>query len=210
MRIIIAAGGQGKRWNNYLNTNKHLLKIDNEPILVRTVRQFKKYTSNIIIVSDIDYNHIAETRNPVHGEFLDFGKIYSSHNFWSDDRTIIVFGDTYFTDEAVDKIVNDQEIFRFFLRKGASSYTGKDHKEIFAVAFNKEMNNKIKESLEVLIKRQQQGPGAWRLYLYLHNLEQEKKNFYNTDGYVHIDDWTEDFDYPIDFKRWMKRRGMVK
>lgn len=210
MRIIITAAGEGKRWNNYLNTDKHLVSIDGEPILNRTVRQFKQYVDDVIIISSKNYNNIAPTHIPIHGEFLDFGKLYSSHSLWSNNKTIIVFGDTYFTDDAIKTIMQNDEEYKFFLRKGASSYTGKNHKEIFAVSFKGSMNSKIRSSLEYLINKKQQGPGAWRLYLYLHNLENKKKDYYNTDGYVHIDDWTEDFDYPVDYDKWQKKRKMVK
>jgi hypothetical protein len=140
------------------------------------------------------------------GEFLDFGKIYSSYPIWDEERTIIVFGDVYFTDKAVDTIMSDTHDFKFFLRKDKSSYTGKKHKEIFALAFNGGMNQRIKSSIETLIERKIGAPGAWRLYLHLHGLDNARSGFYNTDGYAHIDDWTEDFDYPDDLIKWEKMR----
>jgi hypothetical protein len=100
----------------------------------------------------------------------------------------------------------NKDDFKFFLRKDKSSYTGKKHKEIFALAFNGGMNQRIKSAIETLIDRQQGGAGAWRLYLHLHGLDNAKSGFYNTDGYVHIDDWTEDFDYPDDLIKWEKMR----
>ena len=32
------ADGEGKRWGNYLGIPKHLIEIDGEPIIKRTVR----------------------------------------------------------------------------------------------------------------------------------------------------------------------------
>jgi hypothetical protein len=103
--------------------------------------------------------------------------------------------------------MSDTHDFKFFLRKDKSSYTGKNHKEIFALAFAGGMNQRIKSAIETLIDRKQGGAGAWRLYLHLHGLDKAKSGFYKTDGYVHIDDWTEDFDYPNDLIKWEKMRG---
>lgn len=45
-RYIIACSGGGTRWENYLNTKKHLIKIGNEPLLDRTIRLINNYVSN--------------------------------------------------------------------------------------------------------------------------------------------------------------------
>jgi hypothetical protein len=68
------------------------------------------------------------------------------------------------------------------------------------------MNQRIKSSIEILIERKEGAPGAWKLYLHLHGLDKVRSGFYNTNGYIHIDDWTEDFDYPDDLIKWEKMR----
>lgn len=207
MRIIIAAAGDGTRWKNFRNTPKHLMTIEGDILLHRIYKQFNKFSNDIIIIGKDDRYKIegAQLESPLLGDWLDFGKIYSSHHLWSDDRTIIVFGDVYFTDEAVEKIVSNQDDLKFFMRKGPSKFTGKGHKEIFAVAFSGGMNNKIKQSILKLIDKKQGGAGAWRLYLYIHNIKREGDSF-KTDGYVEINDWTDDFDRPEDIVRWEKMR----
>ena len=207
MKVLIVAAGDGVRWDNYRNVPKHLVEVEGQVLLHRTYAQFKRYTDNIVIVSTDPRYAIGETYSPLVGDFFDFGKIYSSYPIWDEERTIIVFGDVYFTDEAVNTIVSNQDDFKFFLRKDKSSYTGKNHKEIFGLAFAGGMNQRIKSAIERLIERRQSGAGAWRLYLHLHGLDEAKSGFYNTDGYVHIDDWTEDFDYPNDLIKWEKMRA---
>ena len=207
MKVLIVAAGEGRRWDNYRNVPKHIVEVEGEVLLHRTYAQFKRYTDNIVIVSTDPRYAIGQTYAPLVGDFFDFGKIYSSHPIWDNERTIIVFGDVYFTDEAVETIMSNEDEFKFFLRKDKSSYTGKNHKEIFALAFSGGMNQRIKSAIETLIDRKQGGAGAWRLYLHLHGLDKAKSGFYNTDGYVHIDDWTEDFDYPNDLIKWEKMRG---
>jgi hypothetical protein len=206
MKVLIVAAGEGVRWQNYRNVPKHIVEVEGQILLHRTYAQFKRYTDNIVIVSTDPRYAIGQTYAPLIGEFFDFGKIYSSYPIWDEERTIIVFGDVYFTDKAVETIMSNEDDFKFFLRKDKSSYTGKKHKEIFALAFNGGMNQRIKSSIETLIERKIGAPGAWRLYLHLHGLDNARSGFYNTDGYVHIDDWTEDFDYPDDLIKWEKMR----
>lgn len=212
MRIIIAAAGQGERWYNYRNVPKHLINIEGEILLNRIVRQFKNYTNDIIVIGKDDRYLVDGSilENPIDGEWYDFGKIYSSNHLWSDTRTIIVFGDVYFTDDAVSKIVNDDNEYRFFMRTGPSKITLKKHKEIFALAFNSTMNNRIRTSIETLIaKKAIGGAGAWQLYLYMHgqtSYTRNMKKLLSSGGYTEINDWTDDFDTPQDIQRWEKRR----
>lgn len=207
MRVIIAASGEGKRWNNFRNIPKHLVNIEGEILIHRIYNQFRKYTEDIVIIATDQRYAIdnAKIQEPIPGDFLDFGKIYSSHHIWSDERTIIVFGDVYFTDEAVNTIVSNQDDFKFFMRTGPSKYTGKNHKEIFAFAFSGGMNEKIKQYIHELVDRKQGGAGAWRLYLHMHNIEHER-DYFKSDGYIEINDWTDDFDYPQDIVKWEKMR----
>ncbi|NLG07519.1 NTP transferase domain-containing protein [Candidatus Peribacteria bacterium] len=64
MRVIIIAAGDGTRWKNYLGVPKHLVPIDNEPILHRTVRLLKKLDINDIHIvgPNDDRYHVSDTR----------------------------------------------------------------------------------------------------------------------------------------------------
>ncbi len=210
MRVIIAAAGEGKRWDHFRNTPKHLMNIEGEILLQRIYKQFNKHTDDIIVIAKDERYKIenAKLEMPLLGDWLDFGKIYSSNHLWSDTRTVIVFGDVYFTDEAVEKIVSNQDDFKFFMRKGPSKFTGKGHKEIFALAFSGGMNQKIKQYIEELIEKRQTGAGAWRLYLYMHGIKDTRNDAacFKTSGYIEIDDWTDDFDTPANIIKWEKMR----
>jgi hypothetical protein len=209
-RIIIAAAGEGERWNNFRNTPKHLLTIEGEILLHRIYRQFREYTQDIIIIGKDECYKIgdAQLEKPLQGDWLDFAKMYSSNHLWSNEKTIIVFGDVYFTDEAVQTIMSNQDDFKFFMRTGPSKFTGKGHKEIFAFSFVGSMNEKIKAFIEQLVQRKQGGAGAWRLYLHMHGFKDPRnyKDCLKTNGYVEINDWTDDFDIPDNILTWEKMR----
>jgi choline kinase len=206
-RIIIAAAGEGRRWNNFRNIPKHLITIENEKLLHRIYKQFRHFSDDIVIISSDERYAIegATLKPPMIGDWLDFGKIYSSNYLWSDEKTIIVFGDVYFTDEAVQTIMSNRDPYKFFMRKGPSKYTGKGHKEIFAFSFEGSMNEEIKKHIKDLIDIKQGGAGAWRLYLHMNNIT-HSRDYFKGDGYVEINDWTDDFDYPEDLLKWEKMR----
>jgi choline kinase len=209
MRIIIAAGGKAERWKNYRNAPKHLLKIEGEVLLERTIRQFKKYTDDIIIISNEDYIFSGtQLEKPLEGDWYDFGKIYSSHHLWSNEKTFIIYGDVYFTDEAVEKIMTSQGDYKFFLRSSASKLTYKKYGEVFGLSFSGNMKDKIKENIETLISQKKKGAGTWELYYYMHNITgvSRVKQTFKMGGYIEIDDWTDDFDTPEDILNWESNR----
>ena len=49
-RVIILAAGDGTRWQNYRDNPKHLVEIEGQRLLDRTVSQYKKYTDDIVVV----------------------------------------------------------------------------------------------------------------------------------------------------------------
>lgn len=213
MRIIIAAGGKAERWKNYRNVPKHLVVVEGEVLLERTIKQFKKYTDDIIISNNDNYVFDGiRLEKPLEGDWYDFGKIYSSHHLWSNDKTFIIYGDVYFTDEAVEKIMTSQGDYKFFLRSSSSKFTNKKYGEVFGIAFSGDMSDKIKKNIETLIKGKRKGAGTWELYYYMHSISgiTKVKSTFNLGGYIEIDDWTDDFDTQEDIENWEKSRLAFK
>ena len=114
-RVIILAAGDGSRWGDFRGTPKHLTKVEGKVLLERTAKQFLKYTDDVCIVG-------ADDRYKVDGTSLyiikapntywkDAAKFLSSQNLWKHDgRTVLVFGDVYFTSEAVKTIMTNKVI----------------------------------------------------------------------------------------------------
>ena len=156
-RVLILAAGDGIRWENYRNTPKHRLIIENEVLIERTARQFLKYTNDVVIVGNKNAHQVEGCSMYVPGQgrnLKDMAKFISSQTIWSDDRTVLLFGDVYFTDEAVETIMSDTKQWRFYLRKGASTVTGKGWREIFGISFQASFNRDIhKAILEVVSKK---------------------------------------------------------
>lgn len=109
----------------------------------------------------------------------------------------------YFTDEAVERIMNDPYGLSFYLRSKPSHLTKKLWKEIWGIGFEG-FSIPILEStiLKIIESKENYSAGGWRL---LDQFTQDKQKFHS----VEIDDWTEDFDFPKDIDTWEARRKIV-
>ena len=137
MRVIIPAAGEGSRWNNFRGTQKHLTIVENEVLISRTIKQFRDFTDDVVIISTDKIDTDVRIEPPQTGDWNDAAKLYSSAHLWSEStRNIIAFGDVWFSDNAVRAIVENSDTVQFFLRPRASKITGKGYKEIFAMAFD--------------------------------------------------------------------------
>lgn len=213
-RVMILAAGEGSRWENYRGTPKHLTTIEDEVLLERTCRQFLRYTDDVIVVG-------ADSRYEVSGTTLyippapkpkwqDMAKFWSSHERWGSKRTVLAFGDVYYTDDAVKTIMENKDEWHCFLRKGPSSFTGCEWKEIFAFAFNGTQNQRFREKImKSIAQKTAPSGGGWQL---LRELVWDTHNYlFDNPYYTNIDDWTEDFDFPIDLTHWeFNRKNALK
>jgi hypothetical protein len=113
----------------------------------------------------------------------------------------MVFADVYFTDEAVERIMNDSYDLSFYLRSTPSQITKKLWKEIWGIGFEGSSIPILESAiLKIIESRENYGPGGWRLFDQLKN---DRQKFHS----LQINDWTEDFDFPEDIERWERSRG---
>jgi len=204
-KAIILAAGSGTRWGNYLGVPKQMIVIEGEPLLVRTIRQIKErgIKDEEIAVSVPQKGYFGEigVDEIVGKSEMEIYKFLNVEDHFS-DGTLLFWGDNYFTDEAMDIIFADKNPFRFFGRAGGSQLTGKPYGEIFAVKANKMIFDKARE-LEAM-SGELQRCATWELYRLICRfpLTQHIVGDYYTD----INDWTDDFDYPADYDKWIEAR----
>jgi len=217
MRAIIIAAGTATRWANYLDTPKHLISIDGEPILYRTVRQLiDRGVTDIHVVGPVDERYKIDqcslyvpVKNP---DVHDADKFLNSEPLWnSDGRTVVFYGDVFFTDDAMDTIVYNEEVsWLLFCRFNGSAFTGSKYGECFAQSFYPEHIDEHRKNLyriaDLIKKRLIKRCGGWEHYRAMNNVpDLEVRIHKKYDRYVVIDDWTEDFDYPNDYNMWIER-----
>lgn len=217
MRAIIIAAGDATRWGNHLNTPKHLVEVDGEPILNRTVRLLNNNgVTDIHIVGPNDDRYkitgtslFIPVKNPnYHG----VDKFLNSEGLWSKcSRTLVMYGDVFYTDEAIKTIVEFQGTdWTLFCRFSGSKISGGKYGECFVQSFYPKDINLHKEKLLLVVEsvnnRNLKKSGGWEHYRAMNEVtgrELRKHNQYNK-CFI-IDDFTDDFDYPEDYDEFIKR-----
>lgn len=220
-KYIIACSGSGNRWNNYLGKKKHLIEINGESLLHRTVRLIKSFDINSeIIIMAYTKDYIVKDTT-LHIPILfpikqhqNFPAIYASYDIWnSNGKTIFLFGDIFYTMDAMKLIINSSlksNNIIFFGRKSGSTITDKKWQEIFGMSFNFTHNKILLEKLEYIKKlyerRKIKRFITWELYKFLNNIpiNQIPITDFNED-FININDFTDDFDFPIDYDNWIKK-----
>lgn len=191
---IILAAGDHLRWKGVVP--KQLANIHGETILGRQVRQLLAagYRKPTIITH--------------HPEFITEGAVLydpplrrwtvesleSSRLLWC-ERTIVLLGDVVFSEEALKAVTSYASDCCFF---------GKDY-EIYALSFIKA--DKFDKALADTLGHARQGGrgGIWELYRAYNGLALDR-HIPPTRGaktFVHIDDWTTDFDYVEQYKAFV-------
>lgn len=206
MKYIIMADGEGKRWNNYMGVPKHLIELNGERLIDRTVRLLKENDIQNIIVMASDERYKIEGTKLIPQSIREYEVDRFDLQFLNGE-VCYLYGDVYYTEETMKTIVETEtKDYDFFGRYGTvTSQTGKTQDEIFAVKVKdynlfKDACIKVKEGLKngtITV-----GIG-WTVYKYLTN----GLNEHILRGhFIQIDDETEDFDYPKDYDRWMKNK----
>jgi hypothetical protein len=206
-RVIILCAGRGERWGNHKGVPKHLVPVGDEKLLDRTLRLVRMHTfAPITIVSfdkAYDRKH-CERFEPPHGpvDFTDTDKFLSSQSRWAETgRTVVLLGDVFFTESAIATIFEFEGSYRFFGRREHSLFTGCPWRELFALTFPAKDQAKLLAGMQAVKAKLVSGDlkrgGGWELYEHLH---QNDGSHFTT-----IDDFTDDFDFPHDYERWLKR-----
>lgn len=122
------ADGKGTRWDNYLGIPKHLAEINGEPVISRTVRLINEIDENceVIVTShDPRYEFKGSRRHEPVNNVLEIDRF--TGELIQDDMCFL-YGDTYYTRQALHKIVNEEtdDILFFGNRKSIVAVKIKD------------------------------------------------------------------------------------
>lgn len=218
-RAIIIAAGQGSRWKAYLNNDKHFAPINGETLLERTVRLCRENGVTDVWVVGRDERYkvdgaelLLPTLTPEYGGA---DKFLSSRELWLDEgRTITLYGDVYFTDDAMRTIVTyGHRDWMLFARPCASKLTRCQWGECFAITFfedhRAEHERTLLKAAELYRRGKIMDPSGWQHYRAMTGLPYRLWDTAHVmaDRIHVIDDWTEDFDTSGDYLRWMAAKA---
>lgn len=196
MKYIIMADGKGTRWNNYNNLPKHLIKIDGEILIERIVRQLneKDKTCEVIITShDPRYEFKGSTRYEPRNNVLEIDRFTEE---LIEDNICFLYGDTYYSDESINKITTTEveDIMFFGNKKSIVAIKIKD-----SSLFKKHIENVKKLYLDKKIKNCK----GWQVYQSFENLEFDKKQI--GDKFIIVDETTIDYNTPKEYETRNKK-----
>lgn len=220
-KYIIMCGGN---YSTYFEKPRQLSVVMEEVLVERTIRLLRENGIKDISIStnyrDFDYIGvpILEHNNSYRTEGNEVKGYWCDAFYPMDEPVCYVFGDVYFSEEAIKKIVEtDTDDIEFFGSKPpfAENYH-KNHEEPFAL---KVVNNKhLKEAIEKTKKWEDEGkfwrkPLMWELWTVIKGTQlQTKAGEYPAD-YVVINDYTSDIDRKGDIRKielLLGGRKMVK
>lgn len=103
------ADGKGTRWANYMGLPKHLVEVNGEPIIKRTVRLLNAMTSGnveVIITSHDDrYEFDGSRRHEPLNNNLEIDRF--TEELICDDMCFL-YGDTYYTEESLMRVLETE------------------------------------------------------------------------------------------------------
>lgn len=204
--MIIAAAGGDKSWNGHLGVPRHMVPVEGEPLLQRTIRQALTLTRDVHVTTPDDDRYrvvgaVRHVREPGESEYA------CTRDLWSaDGRTVLLLGDVYFTDRAMAVIgAYVPRNYRVFGRAGASAVTGTPWGEIFAASWWPEHHEQIDRYLAVVHALRAEGtitrPPGWMLLRAWQRTPLDRHIVKRGRYFTRIDDATDDFDDPADYER---------
>lgn len=216
MSVIIICAGKGTRWNRYKGVEKHFVEVDGVPILKRTVSLLRERNiTPYIVAKDASYwlDGSALYRPQFNDDHYDADKFLNSKPLWSKtERTIVLYGDVYFTEESMNTILDyDKREWTLFGREKNSEFTGRSWGECFAQSFYPEHQEEHHKSLHKIVAAYRNGDikrcGGWEHYRAMQGIDLLE---HRIDGrFVEIDDFTDDFDHPIDYDDFISRYSVI-
>lgn len=209
-RAVIICAGEASRWQNHTGVPKHLALLNGERLIDRTTRLlYERGVTDIHVVTK-EYNPLYDTlygsQSVVTIDYdtnADADKFLSSKHLWNaEGRTLVVYGDVYFTEQAMDTIVGYKtQDWRLFCRPHGSTITGTKWGECFAQSFYPEQHQEHEQALHRIAQLYKDGHikrcGGWEHYQEMCGVN---KGF-PRERMIVIDDLTDDVDYPEDYER---------
>ena len=190
-RVIIMAGGEGRRWNNYLGVPKHLIVIDGETLLARQIRQLRERGIDDITICgpyEIEGTKRLDPRDNTQAmefELVDRGL--------AEGRVIVLLGDVYYTDHAMDVICAqkpDKDIT--WVDRLRAGNTWDRWGELWAIVIDGAYEQICQAIGETRNTREIMPKVKRALGKPLESIE--------------VNDETSDFDWPVVYLSWMSRR----
>ena len=198
MRYVIMADGKGRRWQNYMGLDKHCIPIDGETIMERTVRLLHEYDpeAEVIITS---HNEALSVQGAVRYEPKN--NVLEIDRFTSElisDNMCFLYGDVFYAEETVSRIVNDKsdESVLFFGNEKSICAVLVREGELFA--------SLVDEIRSRFLAGEISECKGWQVYHLHASLPLESRE--TGEHFVFVSNLTCDFNAPEDYEQFLKEK----
>ena len=197
MKYIIMADGKGTRWNNYHDIPKHFIEVGGETLLTRTVRLLRLFDAGceIIITShDPRYEVEGARRHEPVNNVLEIDRFTTE---LIEDNVCFLYGDTFYSDSAIQSIVSTKtdDLMFFGNEKSIVAVKVKDER-IFQYHVNRVRELFLQGEIKKCI--------GWQVYQSFMGMSFDEKKI--AGKYVYMEDGTRDFNSPEDYEK-SERKG---
>ena len=196
---MIMADGKMTRWEPGRVNPKHLLQIGGETLLARLVRQLKKADSSaeIVITShDPRYEVDGAVRYEPKNNVMEIDRFT-----WEliDEGVCFLYGDTYYTDEAIEKICSCQGEDLFFVGSKTSVVAVK--------VFSPEvMKAHIERVRKAYLAGEAKDCKGWQVYQSFVGLPFELRQV--KDHFLRLEDDTQGFNTMEEYRSFLEKSGL--
>ena len=218
MRYIIMCGGNYDKWK----TPKQMVEVCGEELVARTIRLLRE--NGIEDISISTHNPIFKKYNvPIlkhkneyvveNGEIVSVG--WYNGFYPTDSPTCYIFGDVFFSPEAIKTIVETKtDDIEFF---GSKEPFANDYIKPYAEPFALKVTNTkhLKEAIEKTRELDAQGkfwrkPIMWEVWTIIKNAPLQTRDGEYTADYIAINDYTCDIDGEKEIKKMKERLGDIE
>lgn len=190
MKYIIMADGKGTRWNNFNNIPKHFIEINGEKIIFRTVRLLNEMDPDCSVTvtsHDPRYDIPGSSRHEPSNNILEIDRFTEE---LLEDNVCFLYGDTYYSEEALRLIIRTEAEPLMFFGNSRSIIAVK----IKDAAVFKKHFDRIKE---LFLSGKISRCVGWQIYESFTGGDLESKQI--NGSFITIDDSSRDFNSPDDY-----------
>jgi hypothetical protein len=210
---LIMCGGADTKWTDLGGQGRrHLQLIDGERLIDRTIRQLRErgvVDIGIIAPEDMSEYTIRGTWR-IAPKFDAWGhESLNARDFWLEQGTTLqVYGDTVFTELAMDLVVKEYPGFRAIGRHGPGGIS--PYGELFAISIPRHGGQAWEAALRKAFDLKRQGiigrAGSWEGYRIMAGAfgrDVRKHRLYRR-FFVNVIDGTDDFDTPDEYMKMLE------
>ena len=192
------ADGKGRRWNNYMGLDKHDISIGGETLLERTVRLLHEADADasVIITSHNEQLSIpGATRYEPKNNVLEIDRFTAE---LIDDNVCFLYGDVFYAEETISRIVNDssdESVLFFGNEKSICAVLVRDGK-LFA--------SYVSRIREMFLSGEISECKGWQVYHLRSALPLESREI--GAHFVNVSNLTCDFNAPEDYDKFVSQK----